>query len=350
MQRIINKLIHPVDVYRNWHFQKTDLGYLFADKHRILVHSEPGLAMPSMQHLLKLMGINTVGHAKLLASLLNELRIGKVLVEKEVDLNLNIISRNDLMYSLNKYIDEKQTLEKMIIRKSGFLPYQIEDSKHFVVVQQIKIDTERAEKGFDDLLAKLVLREITQDEGKVIKTTLSPDALKHAIHPGQSDPAVAENARTLTWVPDRETGKPLLDPKIFEGTEEGQKKKLEGPVLGALIKFKKQYMAKPEADGDLGAEEARGLQTFQMGYMLNRIIDPSKNKPYLTQAEFNVMPYYQKVQLGYGTPNFIFAALQKFLVANGKAEKAGKITAYDVFEDPEIASLVIGCFQQQKGS
>ena len=132
----VSELLPSWGTMRNLRFTEERLSLLF--KKRMIHLDIPHLNTSTTLHqtVLRSMGMNSYGEAKSLAASLQNLGIRKVSVMPEVRLGEKIIDKVTLMYALEKYADQDQKLERMLIKAAGLRTYWIENFD-LIIAQRI---------------------------------------------------------------------------------------------------------------------------------------------------------------------------------------------------------------------
>jgi hypothetical protein len=148
----------PIMAYRTWQFSEGRLLNYYLKK-GIHPHTRYMSNEQFLKPLLNTMGINTIDDAKKLVRSLKKLGIKEIFVEHDVDLGKNVIEKMRLWHYLEKFIDQKQTLEKMIIRRRSLPKCSIDDKKCLFISQIESSDHATHEGGLEGLLLNLKMAQ-----------------------------------------------------------------------------------------------------------------------------------------------------------------------------------------------
>ena len=148
----------PIKAYKKWQVSEGRLLSYYIKK-GIYPHSRYMSNEQFLKPLLNAMQINTIDDAKKLVRSLKKLGIKEIFVENDVDLSKNVIEKTRLWYYLEKFIDQKQTLEKMVIRRRSLPKCSIDDKKYLSVSQIEGSDHARYEEGLEGLLLNLKMAQ-----------------------------------------------------------------------------------------------------------------------------------------------------------------------------------------------
>lgn len=350
--RIFNK---PM---QNLRFRERSLAKLFL-KNNINVECHNMITNQALhQSLLRSLEIACYGEAKNLAFSLNKLGIKKICLEPSVIIGEKIIDKGTLMSALKKHIDQEFKLERIVIRTAGLRNCWIEGSE--LILAQRTFTQQELEKESERIRQSAVFEAVQRREinwvgsdGKeaqknVPHEEVSPeDLVKYTIKRGEKGVAVSQVAEILILIAHPETGRPLLEPEIWQKMGGLKWLTLDSSILSALLEFKRTYMGISEPDDNLGPIEFKRLLTYHTGYMLTKIDNPETQKPYLDPIVFKVMTPPQKVRPEISEPNFVFIALKEFIRSNGR-EKALEITDdKNIFKDKRIYELLRDHFEKQ---